>query len=46
MAQASSEDSKLGAMTLAEHFSELRKRLVRSALALIVCTVAVGINSL
>ena len=41
MAQASSEDSKLGAMTLAEHFSELRKRLVRSALALIVCTVAV-----
>ena len=41
MAQASREDSKLGAMTLAEHFSELRKRLVRSALALIICTIAV-----
>jgi sec-independent protein translocase protein TatC len=35
------EDAKLGAMTLTEHFTELRKRLVRSALALIVCTVAV-----
>jgi len=41
MAQASSDDAKQGAMTLAEHFSELRKRLVRSALALIVCTIAV-----
>ena len=41
MAQASTEESKLGAMTLAEHFRELRKRLVRSALALIVCTIAV-----
>lgn len=41
MAQASSDDAKQGAMTLAEHFNELRKRLVRSALALIVCTIAV-----
>ena len=41
MAQASTEDSKLGAMTLPEHFRELRKRLVRSALALIICTIAV-----
>jgi sec-independent protein translocase protein TatC len=41
MAQASTEESKLGAMTLAEHFRELRKRLVRSSLALIFCTVAV-----
>lgn len=41
MAQASTEDSKFGAMSLAEHFRELRKRLVRSALALIICTVAV-----
>ena len=41
MAQASTEDSKLGAMTLAEHFRELRKRLVRSSLALIICTIAV-----
>ena len=41
MAQASTEGSQLGAMTLAEHFAELRKRLVRSALALIICTVAV-----
>jgi sec-independent protein translocase protein TatC len=41
MAQASTEDTKQGAMTLAEHFRELRKRLIRSALALIICTVAV-----
>lgn len=41
MAQASTEDSKLGAMTLPEHFRELRRRLVRSALALIICTIAV-----
>lgn len=41
MAQASTEDSPQGAMTLAEHVNELRKRLVRSALALIVCTIAV-----
>ena len=41
MAQASTEESKLGAMTLAEHFRELRKRLVRSSLALIICTIAV-----
>lgn len=41
MADLAAEDAKLGAMTLAEHFSELRKRLVRSALALIVCTIAV-----
>lgn len=41
MAQAATEDVKQGAMTLAEHFGELRKRLVRSALALIVCTIAV-----
>ena len=38
MAQASTEDSKIGAMTLAEHFRELRKRLFRSALGVIVCT--------
>lgn len=41
MAQAATEGAQLGAMTLAEHFRELRKRLVRSALALIICTVAV-----
>jgi len=41
MARASTEDAQQGAMTLAEHFTELRRRLVRSALALIVCTVAV-----
>ena len=41
MADLAAEDAKLGAMTLAEHFRELRKRLVRSALALIVCTIAV-----
>jgi len=41
MARAATEDSTQGAMTLAEHFTELRKRLVRSALALIVCTIAV-----
>lgn len=41
MAQAATEDVKQGAMTLAEHFGELRKRLVRSALALIACTIAV-----
>ena len=41
MAKASTEDSKLGAMTLTEHFRELRKRLFRSALTVIVCTVAV-----
>jgi sec-independent protein translocase protein TatC len=41
MAQASTEGSQLGAMTLAEHFAELRKRVVRAALALIVCTIAV-----
>ena len=41
MAQAATEDVKQGAMTIAEHFGELRKRLVRSALALIVCTIAV-----
>jgi sec-independent protein translocase protein TatC len=34
-------DADQSAMTLAEHFRELRKRLVRSAMALIVCTVAV-----
>lgn len=41
MAKASAEDSKVGAMTLVEHFSELRKRLFRSALALTVGTIAV-----
>ena len=35
------DDSKLGSMTLGQHFSELRKRLVRSALALIICAAAV-----
>jgi sec-independent protein translocase protein TatC len=40
MAQASPETEQ-GSMTLAEHFRELRKRLVRSALALILCTIAV-----
>ena len=41
MAKAATEGSQFGAMTLAEHFAELRKRLVRSALALIICTIAV-----
>jgi sec-independent protein translocase protein TatC len=41
MAQASTEDAKQGAMTVVEHFKELRKRLVRSSLALILCTVAI-----
>lgn len=41
MTDTAADQSKLGAMTLAEHFSELRKRLVRSALAVIVCTFAV-----
>lgn len=41
MARASTKKNYLGDMTLAEHFSELRKRLVRSALALIICTIAV-----
>ena len=38
---SSTEAQNLGAMTLAEHFTELRRRLVRSALALIICTIAV-----
>lgn len=41
MARASTKKNHLGDMTLAEHFGELRKRLVRSALALIICTIAV-----
>jgi sec-independent protein translocase protein TatC len=41
MTHTAADQSKLGAMTLAEHFSELRKRLVRSALAIIACTFAV-----
>jgi sec-independent protein translocase protein TatC len=41
MTGTTADQSKLGAMTLAEHFSELRKRLVRSALAVIICTFAV-----
>jgi sec-independent protein translocase protein TatC len=41
MADSTAEEKKLGSMTLFEHFSELRKRLVRSALAVILCTVAV-----
>jgi len=41
MSERTTEGTKLGAMTLAEHFSELRRRLVRSALALLVCTIAV-----
>lgn len=41
MSERTDEGTKLGAMTLAEHFSELRRRLVRSALALLVCTIAI-----
>ena len=41
MADLAADDAKLGAMTLAEHFSELRKRLVRSVIGLVICTVAV-----
>jgi sec-independent protein translocase protein TatC len=41
MAETTADEKKLGSMSLFEHFSELRKRLVRSALALILCTVAV-----
>jgi sec-independent protein translocase protein TatC len=41
MADSTAEEKKLGSMTLFEHFSELRKRLVRSAVAVILCTVAV-----
>jgi sec-independent protein translocase protein TatC len=40
MADIAADEAK-GSMTLAEHFGELRKRLVRSALALIICTIAV-----
>jgi sec-independent protein translocase protein TatC len=40
MADIAADEAK-GSMTLAEHFGELRKRLVRSSLALILCTIAV-----
>ena len=41
MSDNSVEVQQSDGMTLLEHFSELRKRLVRSAIALLVCTVAV-----
>ena len=41
MTKNSASAEKLGSMTLAEHFNELRRRLVRSALALLVCTIAI-----
>ena len=41
MSDISVEAQRADGMTLIEHFSELRKRLVRSAIALLVCTVAV-----
>lgn len=41
MADTTADVTDLGAMTLAEHFGELRRRLVRSALAVIICTFAV-----
>lgn len=41
MIKSSASSEKIGAMTLAEHFRELRRRLVRSALALLVCTIAI-----
>lgn len=41
MSDISVEDQRSEAMTLIEHFAELRKRLVRSAFALLICTVAV-----
>lgn len=41
MADTTAGKSDLGAMTLLEHFRELRIRLVRSALALLIGTVAV-----
>ena len=41
MSDISVEDQRSEAMTLIEHFVELRKRLVRSAIALLICTVAV-----
>ena len=41
MSDISVEAQRADGMTLIEHFSELRKRLVRSAVALLVCTVAV-----
>jgi sec-independent protein translocase protein TatC len=41
MAKASTKDSQVGEMTLLEHFRELRMRLVRSALALVLGTIAV-----
>jgi sec-independent protein translocase protein TatC len=41
MTKSSASAEKTGAMTLAEHFRELRRRLVRSALALIICVIAI-----
>jgi sec-independent protein translocase protein TatC len=41
VAEIAAETPANGAMTLVEHFRELRMRLFRSALALILCTIAV-----
>lgn len=41
MTASTAEEKNLGSMTLLEHFAELRKRLFRSAIALILGTVAV-----
>ena len=41
MSDISVESQHSDGMTLIEHFSELRKRLVRSSIALLICTVAV-----
>ena len=41
MSDISVEAERSDGMTLIEHFTELRKRLVRSAIALLICTVAV-----
>lgn len=41
MSDVSVETPQPDGMTLVEHFKELRKRVVRSAIALLVCTVAV-----
>lgn len=41
MTASTAEEKGLGSMTLIEHFVELRKRLVRSALALLIGTIAV-----
>ena len=41
MIKSSASSEKIGAMTLAEPFRELRRWVVRSALALLVCTIAI-----